>query len=355
MAPLRKVLLPILLVAFFCDGRGFAQEFAVVSPATLQRLPSLAGTMEGKYAISVANKNLGRPPAPVSRIHVEGTLPHQGIFDQSIAALAELGVMRDLALAYRLTGDRQYLDQASKFIDAWVSTYQLSFNPIDESGLDALMLTNDLCRDQFSPLLRSKVDAFLRRMVEGYLDSIRNLKKPDTTNWQSLRVELITMGAFALGDQRLIEAAKEAFETQLTANVYADGTLEDFHQRDALHYVTYDLDPLLMAAECAHVHQMDWFHWRSRTGSTLDAAVLWLVPYAEGTKQHEEFAHTTLPFDKQRMQAGVAHFSKVWDPKESLKTFGLAAAMDPQFRTVADTLRSKPGYYVNHWIVLLLW
>jgi Alginate lyase len=351
----RSVACAVVVVTLLCVRSSVAESFSVVSPQALRRLPGLAGTMEGRYAISVANKNLERSPASVSRIHVEGTLPHQGIFDASIAALAELGVMRDFALAYRLTSDRRYLDQASKFIDAWISIYQLSFNPIDESGLDALMLTNDLCRDDFAPSLRTKVDAFLRSMVEGYLESIRTLKKPDTTNWQSLRVELITMGAFALGDARLISAAQVAFEAQVAANVYPGGTLEDFHQRDALHYVTYDLDPLLMAAACAHAHNMDWFHWHSPTGSNLKAAVSWLVPYAEGTEQHEEFAHSGVPFDQERMQAGVAHFSKVWDPKESLKTFGLAAAMDPQFRTVVDHLRNRPGYYVNHWIVLLLW
>jgi hypothetical protein len=53
------------------------------------------------------------------------------------------------------------------------------------------------------------------------------------------------------------------------------------------------------------------------------------------------------------VQAGV--FSKEWNPKDSLETLGLAAAMDPEFRGVVDGLRSKPGYYVNHWIVLGLW
>lgn len=334
---------------------GYAQNFAIVSPTATRRLSGLAGTMEGKYAISVATKNLDRAPIRVSRIHVEGTMPHQGIFDTSVAAMAELGMMRDFALAYRLTGDRRFLAQASRYMDAGASNYELSFNPIDESGFDALMLTNDMCRGEFTPELEHKVNAFLRKMVEGYLASIANLQKSNSTNWQSMRVKLITMGAFALRDPELIRDAKQAFERQITENIYPDGTVEDFHQRDALHYVTYDLDPLLMAAVSAHAHGMDWFHWRSPTGSSLDAAVSWLVPYAEGVKEHEEFVHSGVPFDKQRMEAGVAGFGKVWDPKESLKTLGLAAAMDSQFRVVVDNLRNKPGFYVNHWIVLAIW
>jgi hypothetical protein len=52
------------------------------------------------------------------------------------------------------------------------------------------MLINYLCQDDFSLPLRARMGAFLRTMVEGYLESIRNLKKPDKTNWQSLRVDL---------------------------------------------------------------------------------------------------------------------------------------------------------------------
>lgn len=344
-----------LLTVGLCLSAAYAENFAIVSPTAIRRLSGLSATMEGKYDISVAKKNLNRVPLRVSRIHVEGTLPHQGIFDVSMKAFAELGMMRDFALAYRLTGDRRYLAQASRFIDAWVTDYQLSFNPIDESGIDALILTNDLCGTDFSPQLEQKVNAFLHKMVVGYLQSIATLRKPDSTNWQSLRVKLITMGAFALGDRRLIDAAKQAYKKQIAENIYPDGTVEDFHQRDALHYVTYDLDPLLMAAIAAHEHGMDWFHWKSSTGSSLSAAVAWLVPYAEGTKQHEEFVHSGVPFDRQRMEAGVAGFSKTWNPKESLETLGMAAALDPRFRVVVDNMRKMPGYYVNHWIVLAIW
>ena len=334
---------------------AYSQRYSVVSPAAVRRLSGLAETMEGKYAISMSSKNLARVPIKVTHFHIEGLLPHQGSYDASMKAFAELRMMRDFALAYRLTGDRRYLDKASQYINAWVTYYQLSFNPIDESGLDSLMLTNDLCRDDFTPALRHKIDIFLRKMVKGYLLSISQLNKPDSTNWQSIRIKLITMGSFALGDTHLIEAARTLYKKQIGENIHPDGSVEDFHQRDALHYVTYDLNPLLLAADAAYAHGMDWFHWKSPVGSSLYAAVNWLVPYAQGNKRHEEFVHSDLPFDQERVQAGAPGFGKIWDPKEGLETLGLAAAMDSHFRLVVDQLRSKPGYYVNHWIVLAIW
>ncbi len=355
MCSLRTICVGLVLALAVCLNSAYSQNYSIVSPAAVRRLSGLAGTMEGKYAISVATKNLDQAPMNVTHIHMEGILPHQGLYDVSMKAFAELGMMRDFALAYRLTGDRRYLAQASRFINAWVTYYQLSFNPIDEGGLDALMITNDLCHDDFTPALQHKIDIFLRKMVEGYFQSIAHLDKPDSTNWQSMRIKLIAMGSFALGDGRLINAAEAAYEKQITENVYPDGSVEDFHQRDALHYVTYDLNPLLLAADAAQEHGMDWFHWKSSAGSSLYAAVNWLIPYAEGTKQHEEFVHSQLPFDQQRAHAGVPGFSGLWDPKDALETLGLAAAMDPHFRLVVDNLRSRPGYYVNHWIVLALW
>lgn len=345
----------VLTGAMSCVPFGHAQSFAIVSPAGIRRLSGLANTMEGRYAISVAAKNLDKTPLQISRIHVEGTLPHQGIFDSSMKALAELGMMRDFALAYRLTGDPKYLIKATTFMESWVTHYQLTFNPIDESGLEALVLTNDLCQGDFSPQLEQRVHVLLRKMVEGYLRSIALLKKPDSTNWQSHRIELIALGAFALDDPGLIQSAQAAFRKQIAENICTDGSVEDFHQRDALHYVTYDLNPLLMAANAANAHHMDWFHWKSPTESSLQSAVEWLVPYAEGVKTHEEFVNSKVPFDRQRKQAGVSGFSGQWNPKDAMETLGLAAALDPHFRMVVDSIRSQPGYYVNHWIVLAFW
>ena len=34
---------------------------------------------------------------------------------------------------------------------------------------------------------------------------------------------------------------------------------------------------------------------------------------------------------------------------------GIVPPLDPEFRTIVDRLRAKPGYYVNHWIVLAIW
>jgi hypothetical protein len=63
---------------------------------------------------------------------------------------------------------------------------------------------------------------------------------------RSHRVKLATAGAFVSSDEVLIANARESLFARVNRNIREDGRTYDFDQRDALHYVVYDLQPLLM-------------------------------------------------------------------------------------------------------------
>ncbi len=86
----------------------------------------------------------------------------------------------------------------------------------------------------------------------------------------------------------------------------------DFKERDALHYVVYDLEPLVRAALVAKSQGQDWLKLSGKDGQTLEAGLNWLLPYAKGEKTHQEFAHTTKRFDVARGNAGVGGFTGEW-------------------------------------------
>jgi hypothetical protein len=295
--------------------------------------------------IARARAALDRPPGAVASLHVEGTLPTQATADAR-HALEDMMIVRDAALAWRLTGDRAFLDQTARFLDAWTSTYQLSFNPIDETNFDALILAYDLAKPDLPKATRARMDDFLRRLASGYLEAIDtgNVKYKATlsNNWQSHRIELITLAAFELGDQDLIRRAREAFNKQIAINVRPDGSTLDFLQRDALHYVAYDLEPLLTAAVAAKVNGQDWYNWTSEQGSSLARAVAWFAPYARGEQTHVEFARSVVPFDRQRAQAGQAEYQHhAWRPAAGVGTFTLAAMLDPRYRALSEKLLAE--------------
>jgi len=260
--------------------------------------------------------------------------------------------MLDFALAYRLTGDSRFLGAAEKFMSAWAGVYQVSFNPIDETSLDQMIFAYDLTNAALTPATRDKMRDFFRTMAQGYLDKMAHGKK-DNANWQSHRVKLAVLAAYAVGDPQLIAQARQAFQQQVSVNIKADGSVVDFYKRDALHYVVYDLEPLTTAAVAAKAHGEDWFHSSASGKSSLEKAMDWLTPFALGQKQHEEFVHSKVAFDAARAKVGLKGYSGMWEPAASIKLYQLASLADPKYTSVLKQLPSD-GKYPQDWLTLLM-
>jgi hypothetical protein len=326
-------------------------SFAIVSPAVAEKLQTLVDTKEAKSVVAKADAALTQAPGPIPRMHTEGTLPHQGIWDISIKAGGDWPIMLNLALAWQITHDPKYLQAEDKYLNAWVDVYKVSFNPIDETNFDRVILAYDLTKSGLSEATRQKVDAFLKDMSQGYLTRIEN--KEDPGNWQSHRIKLATLSAFSLGDEALIAQAKTAFTKHVTVNILPDGSTYDFHHRDALHYTVYDLEPLIMCALAARAHRQDWYHAASPSQPSVALAIDWLVPYATGEQTHEEFVHSTVKFDAERAQAGMKGYSGPWEPRTSMFLFQLATIFDPKYQPVCAAVIKEKGY-AQDWSTLLI-
>ncbi len=334
---------------------ALAADYAVLGPDYVQGLEKgrAAQAPAAQDVIAKAKAALDRPPGAIPKLHTEGTLPGKGIREISLKAKEDQPIVLNLALAWRLTGDRAYLDQAGRYLEAWADIYQPSFNPIDETGFDGLLMAYDLTEADLPAATRAKVDKLWRGMAAGYLDAMDAKPKNFETNWQSHRVKLAAMAAFQTGDAKLIERARAAFRAQITANLRADGTVFDFHERDAIHYVTYDLDPLMMAALSAKAHGEDWFTWKSAVGANLPGALDWLAPYARGEKVHVEFANSKIQFDRDRAAAGQAEYAPhPWDVSNGVGTYALASLLDPRYRALRDDLVARTGKRPAAWIQL---
>ncbi|MGN6669273.1 MAG: alginate lyase family protein [Trinickia sp.] len=294
---------------------------------------------------------LNAQPKPLARLHTEGTLPHQGIYDQSVDAQQDLELMRDAALAWRATGDERYLRLVDRFLLAWAVTYQPSFNPIDETHFDSMILAYDLTASALPVKTRNAVVAFITKLANGYVARVDAQPRPLTgtyrNNWESHRVKLVAMAAFTLDDRKLVNAAQRLFVEQIGTNVAPNGATVDFGERDALHYVTSDLQPLVVAALAARRHNRNWLAQRAPNGATLGLALDWLVPYALGQKTHEEFVHSSVAFDAKRREAGVPGYSGQWDPKSSAELFHLAARLSGRYAGVAQRLASAPPAWLS--------
>ncbi len=339
----RKVFLGI---AFLFGGLTLpvnARDFAVLNPPVFST--PVTGPIAEKI-LSSADAASHRAPKAIALIHVEGTLPHQGIYDQSLESLKDMEAILDLAAAYQLSEKAGYLTACQNYYDAWLTVYHPSFNPIDETRFDSFVLGYDLVGAKLEAPTQVRMKAFLRDMATGYLEG-RNITMEGTrtNNWQSHRVKLAVLAAFALGDAELISRAKAAFQKQLEVNLNADGSTIDYSERDAIHYTVYDLEPLALSALAAKAHGQDWLHLTNSKGASLEKALEWLEPFAEGKESHIEFVHSTVAFDAKRREAGVKGFSGKWDPKTSGLLYNLAARLDSRWIPLAENLGGTPTWF----------
>jgi len=299
-----------------------------------------------KALVSNVQAHLNEQPHALAKLHTEGTLPHEGIYDQSVEAEKDLDLLRDAALAWRATSDDRFLKLVDRLLYAWVTTYQPSFNPIDETHFEGLILAYDMTASALPVKTRNAAMAFLTKLASGYIAQIDAQPRPLTgtfrNNWQSHRIKLIAMATFTLDNRKMINAAQRLFVEHIGDNIAPDGSTIDFGERDALRYVAYDLQPLVTAALAARRHNRNWLQEKGANGATLLAALNWLVPFAMGTQTHEEFVHSNVPFDTKRREAGLPGYAGPWDPKSATELFHLAARLDGRFTPIALQLAPTP-------------
>lgn len=258
-------------------------------------------------------------------------------------------------------------------------------NPIDDTDLSIFVLAYDIVSGELPDEIKTKMFRFMRNMAISYLEDIEmrtaraeaQLEQRSNhylfTNWHSHRIKLVVMAAFETGDAGLINRAVAAFKQQVAGNlVYPgnqtvydsylhniplateqksvlekdlillnNGSVYDFYQRNALHYVIYDLDPLLQAVLIAHANGFNenLYLYTAENGAQLARAVRWLQPFAEGTLVHNEFVNSSVSFDARRSKEGLKDYSGNWDPIKSKGIFMLAIIMDKSLMT--ESIRIK--------------
>lgn len=308
-----------------------APESGLRGGAELRRAAALPELLQ------VADAALARAPRAQAVVHTEGLLPDAPGYERSRQAKGDWFASLALAITAENSADPRYRQKLNEYFEAWVTVYRPSLNPIDETDFVYLALAYERGRRFLEAALQQRTEALFRGMAEGYLKA----EDPSPTgrnNWQSHRVKIASLLAFSLDDAGLIQRSRVAFRHQVARNIEADGTLYDFRERDALRYVTYGLEPLLTAALVARGHGEDWYWFQSKGGASLNNALVWLADYAQGRKQHEEFAGTTVAFDRRRKAAGLPGYEGPWPPENASRTYQLASRLDPAWIGLAEQL-----------------
>lgn len=279
-------------------------------------------------------------PNPIPNISMEGKLTNDPSRLATIKSLHDIGKIYRLAYAYKITNDVKYLAKTKELLLAWTSVYRASGNSINESHLQELFEGYRWVRPSLNYKETQLIDNWLRTIAEKEL----NIKYNDdrsTNNWNNHRLNIIGQIGYLIEDDEYVKYALDGFKSQVEDYLYVDGSSSDFTKRDALHYHSYGIYPLLNLAKIAARNGVDLYNYESPSGSSLRKSVQFLYPYFSGDKTHIEFINSTADWDRN-------YERELWVPKNDLYILELAYFFDdealPLIQKIQNTQAEVPSF-----------
>lgn len=259
-----------------------AQSFKAIDPSVRERV------------IEAADKAVRMRPAPVETIHSAGVTDKESPeLVESRRAFQDADNFALLAVAYKLTGNSQYLESARAISDAWARVNHPTGQPIDETRLDTFLWGLDLLGpDTDTPAVR----AWLERW-QAAVRAWRFGPNTETNNHKTHHLKILLMLDKLLGSTDQYE--KDLKETERHAKLNlgsADGSSIDYKQRDALHYHVFDLEAwseIVLITGCC--------------GQNVDRAFVFFEQTITDHPDHVEFSKSTAPLDRKRAAAGFEY------------------------------------------------
>jgi hypothetical protein len=292
-----------------------------------------------KRILEVAEQNLSLTVQPIAEFHLQGTLESDPRYQQSDAAKATFTPILDLALCARLAQEplrSSCRSKAASALSAWASVYVPTGDPINENAFRFLFEAADLLHPELDAASWTPLADWIRKFaVQGdalYLTfGAKDGRR--VNNWMAWRILIRAQAGTLLNDTAFQDQTRDLLAKFLPQNFQPDGRTTDFIQRDALHYHIYDLQPLV---ELALLTPKDS---NSKLVADVASGLNFMRPYFEGKLLHEEWVHSTVPFDVARCKAGQKDYCPhVWDPKEARQLLRLSRALIPSVRTWTDSI-----------------
>lgn len=350
----------LLLLSMFCilcvAGNAQIVSLTTTEIAKLKNLITADADAKKQWTLILRNANeaLTATPNPADTILTEGILQGDPRKTKTWESIQDMQKVYALALAYKVTGTGVYLTKASEFLAAWAMKNHPMGNPINDTNLDRIIFAYDLVKADLSADVNKSVSAWLYQVAQQeiatYEKAISGKSLTYMNNWNSHRIKEVTEVAWAINNEKLKTWAKDAYRRQIGKNLQVDGSSFDFHERDALHYHIYDVDPLMVAATILKrdgSYGENPYTYTSPEGSSLKKSVDWLIPFFTGEQTHAEWVNSKSAFDKKREANGEKGYiaGTLFKPSEGRTSIALANYFDQQMlKTYQDEGKTQSKY-----------
>ncbi|MBS1563279.1 MAG: alginate lyase family protein, partial [Bacteroidetes bacterium] len=203
---MRNIFFTVLLVLTAAAAQS---QYVSLNDTELGRLKQL---IQGNAAVKQlyasyqrsALQALDTVPHPIDTISSEGRLQGDPKKTASWIAIRDMRKIYSLALVYRVSGDKRYLQKATEFLTAWAGANRSKGDPIDDTNLDEALEGYDLIRPAVDANSSEIIDGWLRQMAEAEMRTL--LKRPNAgsaiNNWNSHRLKEIAEAAWITGDKQ---------------------------------------------------------------------------------------------------------------------------------------------------------
>ncbi|MEO6524075.1 MAG: alginate lyase family protein [Mucilaginibacter sp.] len=296
---------------------------------------------------AIADVAVNVNPAPIDTIRSEGLLKGNPKKEATALALRDMRKMYALAITYRIDGEKNYLSNLASYLTAWAKINIGRGDPIDDTNLEPAIEAYDMVKTKLKPNDNDLIIKWFKQTADAEIATHKKNfnKATGYNNWNSHRLKIVGMIAYAINDADYKKYVDEDLKRQLEKNLLPDGSSIDFKLRDALHYHVYDLEPLLsLAIVLKRATGADAYAIASESGASIKKSVEWVIPYITGEKTHGEFVNSTVSFDLKRANNGEAEYKAgtLWNPKNGYRTLALASYFNPQYNNTLKTV--KPDY-----------
>jgi hypothetical protein len=300
----------------------------------------------------LAQEHLENEPDPAAEMLYEGLLPtHEGrMITQK--KLQDVDKTIDLLYAWYGSGQEHYARKAKDFVMAWAKKHNPDGNPINDHKVVPFFWTYHVLHDFFAAPEKAEVDKWMKTAAG------KNMLRQFTpnNNWEVKRLKIIGVTGCLMADQDLIQYSIQGFKQYIESALHADGSSNDLHERDALHYHVSGLKPLLETfINCSSLDKgFDLYHYTASSGSSASQSVEFTYPYARGEKQRSEWTKSTAQLDRRRAAAGLAEYQPgmLFDPRKAYALFEWAVYYNADYFDLWNN--SDPnGKYIYSWIAFL--
>jgi hypothetical protein len=292
-----------------------------------------------------ADKALYDGPNPLDTIFYEGLIEADPRRIHTSECLKDAVKAENLAWVFMISREHEYFRKAREILLAWSQKHMPNGNPISEKELIPMIRAYGLLYNRFHE--HDKVQ------INSWLHSIAKLEMQDEkrNNWQAKRIWLVGYIGLILKEQEYLEYMQDAYRKYVNDAFYADGSTNDFIQRDALHYHASGLWPLIDLAIVADRNGIDLETYQNPEGGTLRKCIDFMVPYSNGEKQHAEFVNSKVEFDRIRSEAGQKEYTigHIFDGMRAARTFEYYSYFDDSYLPLAFQIKDAKTKQFTTW------